>query len=174
MSSKAPRPRTSASTSVVARSLQPRSPMSGRPTQTGKGPVGVRRNQGIRPRGSDAGSAVVQEDEIRSTERAVEWPDATDAGLISIARIRTPWTSRMDCPHQGRPDGPHCRIEMFEPWSQALAVSRNSSGSKCCIGFTVRGAISSTRARAMTERPAAPFRCVRRRGPVQSGPRSQA
>lgn len=52
----------------------------------------------------------------------------------------------MDCPHQGRPDGPHCRIDMFEPWSQALAVSRNSSGSKCCIGFTVRGAISSTRA----------------------------
>ena len=52
----------------------------------------------------------------------------------------------MVCPRQRRPDGPLCRIEVFEPWSQALAVSRNSSGSKCCIGCTVRGAISSTRA----------------------------
>ena len=64
---------------------------------------------------------MVREDEIRAAERAVEWPDAVDAGLIYIGRIHTPWTSRMDCPRQGRPDGPTCRIEVFEPWDQALA-----------------------------------------------------
>jgi len=63
---------------------------------------------------------VVREDEIRAAERAIEWPDATDAGLIFIGRIRTPWTNRMDCPRQGRLDGPTCRIEVFEPWRDAL------------------------------------------------------
>ena len=63
---------------------------------------------------------MVREDEIRAAERAIEWPDATDAGLIFIGRIRTPWTNRMDCPRQGRLDGPTCRIEVFEPWRDAL------------------------------------------------------
>ncbi len=27
----------------------------------------------------------------------------------------------MACPRQGRPDGPVCRIELFEPWVPALA-----------------------------------------------------
>jgi tRNA-Thr(GGU) m(6)t(6)A37 methyltransferase TsaA len=63
---------------------------------------------------------MVREDEIRAAERAVEWPDATDAGLIFIGNIRSPWTSRMDCPRQGRPDGPVCRIEVFAQWSAAL------------------------------------------------------
>ena len=26
----------------------------------------------------------------------------------------------MDCPRQGRRDGPLCRIELFEPWVEAL------------------------------------------------------
>jgi tRNA-Thr(GGU) m(6)t(6)A37 methyltransferase TsaA len=63
---------------------------------------------------------MVREDEIRAAERAVDWADATDAGLIFIGRIRSPWTTRMDCPRQGRPDGPICRIEVFEPWVAAL------------------------------------------------------
>ncbi|HEY4253819.1 MAG TPA: tRNA (N6-threonylcarbamoyladenosine(37)-N6)-methyltransferase TrmO [Roseomonas sp.] len=64
---------------------------------------------------------MVREDEIRAGERAVErWPDATDAGLVYIGRIHTPWTSRMGCPRQGRADGPLCRIEVFEPWAAAL------------------------------------------------------
>jgi tRNA-Thr(GGU) m(6)t(6)A37 methyltransferase TsaA len=63
---------------------------------------------------------MVRRDEIRTDERAIEWPDATDAGLIFIGRICTPWTSRMDCPRQGRHDGPTCRIEIFEPWTAAL------------------------------------------------------
>jgi tRNA-Thr(GGU) m(6)t(6)A37 methyltransferase TsaA len=63
---------------------------------------------------------MVREDEIRTAERAIEWPEATDAGLIFIGRIRTPWTSRMDCPRQGRHDGPTCRIEVFDKWAPAL------------------------------------------------------
>ena len=63
---------------------------------------------------------MVREDELRAAEKVVDWPDATDAGLIFIGRIRTPWTTRMDCPRQGRLDGPTCRIEVFEPWAEAL------------------------------------------------------
>lgn len=63
---------------------------------------------------------MVREDEIRKAERAIEWPDATDAGLLFIGQIHTPWTSRLECPRQGRADGPICRIEVFEPWTQAL------------------------------------------------------
>jgi hypothetical protein len=47
---------------------------------------------------------------IRVAERAVEWPQVTDAGLIFIGCVCTPWTSRMDCPRHGRQDGPICRI----------------------------------------------------------------
>jgi tRNA-Thr(GGU) m(6)t(6)A37 methyltransferase TsaA len=50
----------------------------------------------------------------------VDAPAPTDAGLVFIGRIRTPWTSRLECPRQGRADGPICEIEIFEPWSQAL------------------------------------------------------
>ena len=63
---------------------------------------------------------MVREDEIRAAERAVEWSQATDAGLVFIGRIATPWTERMKCPRQGRADGPLCRIEIFEPWRDAL------------------------------------------------------
>jgi tRNA (adenine37-N6)-methyltransferase len=64
---------------------------------------------------------MVREDEIRPGEKAVAWPGAGDAELIFIGRIRTPWTARLDCPRQGRQDGPICRIEVFEPWAEALA-----------------------------------------------------
>jgi tRNA-Thr(GGU) m(6)t(6)A37 methyltransferase TsaA len=57
---------------------------------------------------------------IRAGEVAVEAPPPTDAGLVYIGRIHTPWTSRQDTPRQGRPDGPLCRIEIFEPWVRAL------------------------------------------------------
>jgi len=58
--------------------------------------------------------------DIRPGEIAVTAPAATDAGLVFIGRIRTPWTARGQAPHQGRPDGPVCRIEVFEPWIPAL------------------------------------------------------
>jgi tRNA-Thr(GGU) m(6)t(6)A37 methyltransferase TsaA len=63
---------------------------------------------------------MVRENEIRAAERAVEFLPSSDAALVFIGRIYTPWTSRMETPRQGRPDGPTCRIEVFEPWVAAL------------------------------------------------------
>ena len=63
---------------------------------------------------------MVRENEIREGELAVEMPEATDAGLVFIGRIRTPWTSRLETPRQGRHDGPICRLEIFEPWVAAI------------------------------------------------------
>jgi tRNA-Thr(GGU) m(6)t(6)A37 methyltransferase TsaA len=63
---------------------------------------------------------MVRESEIRPGETAVEPPVPRDAGLVFIGRIRTPWTSRLEAPRQGRLDGPVCRIEIFEPWVPAL------------------------------------------------------
>src|ERR1700730_7196269 len=63
---------------------------------------------------------MVSESEIREGETAVDPPKARDAGLVFIGRIRTPWTSRLMTPRQGRHDGPVCRLEIFEPWAPAL------------------------------------------------------
>jgi len=63
---------------------------------------------------------MVRENEIRAGEQAVEAPAPNDAGLVFIGRIRTPWTSRLMTPRQGRADGPICRIEVFAPWQDAL------------------------------------------------------
>ena len=63
---------------------------------------------------------MVRENEIRKAEVAVGMPPTTDAGLIFIGRIHTPWTSRMETPRQGRQDGPVCRLEIFEPWVPAI------------------------------------------------------
>ena len=63
---------------------------------------------------------MVRESEIRPGERQVEAPPASDAALRFVGTIRTPWTSRLQTPRQGRLDGPICRIEVFEPWVQAL------------------------------------------------------
>jgi tRNA-Thr(GGU) m(6)t(6)A37 methyltransferase TsaA len=64
---------------------------------------------------------MVRENEIRAAEKVVDWPVTADASLIFIGRIRTPWTSRLKCPRQGRLDGPVCRIEIFPLWVEALA-----------------------------------------------------
>jgi tRNA (adenine37-N6)-methyltransferase len=63
---------------------------------------------------------MVRENEIRKAEVTIEMPPTTDAGLVFIGRIHSPWTSRMATPRQGRSDGPLCRIEVFEPWVAAL------------------------------------------------------
>src|SRR5438309_2632136 len=63
---------------------------------------------------------MVREAEIREGELAVDMPAARDAGLVFIGRIRTPWTSRLATPRQGRHDGPVCRLEIFEPWVPAI------------------------------------------------------
>jgi tRNA-Thr(GGU) m(6)t(6)A37 methyltransferase TsaA len=64
--------------------------------------------------------AVSDDAGLRPGEVAVEAPPAADASVRFIGRIRTPWPSRLDCPRQGRVDGPVCRIELFEPWAAAL------------------------------------------------------
>jgi tRNA-Thr(GGU) m(6)t(6)A37 methyltransferase TsaA len=63
---------------------------------------------------------MVRESEIRDGELAVDMPSMRDGGLVFIGRIRTPWTSRLMTPRQGRHDGPVCRLEIFEPWVPAL------------------------------------------------------
>src|ERR1700748_72965 len=63
---------------------------------------------------------MVRLNEVRRHEIAVEAPTSFDVGLAFIGIIRTPWTSRLDCPRQGRADGPICRIEVAEPWVAAL------------------------------------------------------
>ena len=63
---------------------------------------------------------MVRRDEIRPGEVAVTAPEPLDAGLVFVGRIHTPWTDRLECPRQGRHDGPLCRIEIFEPWVAAL------------------------------------------------------
>ncbi len=60
------------------------------------------------------------ESQLREGEVAVEMPKASDAGLVFIGRIRTPWKSREEAPRQGDHSGPVCRIEIFEPWVAAL------------------------------------------------------
>ena len=63
---------------------------------------------------------MVREGEIRRNELPVDWPGASDAALVFIGRIHTPWASRLVTPRQGRLDGPVCRIEIFAPWLPAL------------------------------------------------------
>lgn len=65
--------------------------------------------------------------DIREGEVAVAAPPPTDAGLVFIGRIRTPWNARGETPRQGSLDGPVCRLEIFEPWTQALRGLDNST-----------------------------------------------
>lgn len=63
---------------------------------------------------------MAETDDIRAGEQAVTFPDRVDAAIIFIGRIHTPWSERKQCPRQGRRDGPICRVEIFEPWVEAL------------------------------------------------------
>ncbi len=63
---------------------------------------------------------MVRLNEIRAGESVVEIALPTDAAIVFIGRIHTPWTDRLTCPRQGRQDGPTCRIQVFEPWVAAL------------------------------------------------------
>jgi len=63
---------------------------------------------------------MVRLNEVRAGEVQIELPARTDAEVYFIGRIHTPWTDRLKCPRQGRPDGPTCRIEVFAPWDRGL------------------------------------------------------
>lgn len=61
------------------------------------------------------------ETDLRPGEIAAAGAPRADAALTFIGRIRTPWTSRADCPKQGDAvDGPVCRVEVDPPWDRAL------------------------------------------------------
>src|SRR5215218_459483 len=104
------------------------------------------------------------ESEIREGEIAVEMPPARDAGLVFIGRIRTPWTSRLETPRQGRHDGPVCRLEIFEPWVPALKGVEFYSNLEVIYWLhrSRRGGIWCCKARRATRRRAARFRCAPR------------
>jgi tRNA-Thr(GGU) m(6)t(6)A37 methyltransferase TsaA len=57
---------------------------------------------------------------LREGEIAVELPDAYDAGLYFIGRICTPWTSRDDCPKNGRESEAVCTIELDQRYAAGL------------------------------------------------------
>jgi tRNA-Thr(GGU) m(6)t(6)A37 methyltransferase TsaA len=57
---------------------------------------------------------------VRPGEVVGRAPDRADATLIFIGRIRTPFQSLRSCPRHGRADGPVCRIEIDQPWREAM------------------------------------------------------
>lgn len=57
---------------------------------------------------------------LRPGEITTPLPDAPDAHLFFIGRIRTPWARRDECPRRGDLDGPECRIDLFDRWAEAL------------------------------------------------------
>lgn len=60
-------------------------------------------------------------DDLRPGEVAlgVE-PAQGSASLYFIGRIFTPWATRGECPRRGDLAGPLCRVEIAEPWREAL------------------------------------------------------
>lgn len=62
-------------------------------------------------------------DDVRPGEVGIELPNAFDAGLYYIGRIRTPWQRREDCPknaNEARAAGWLCTIELDPRYVQAL------------------------------------------------------
>jgi len=60
---------------------------------------------------------------IRPGEVAVVLPEAFDAGVYFIGRIRTPWKTRDECPknaRESRESNAVCTIEVNPRWGEAL------------------------------------------------------
>src|ERR1700722_16836213 len=57
---------------------------------------------------------------IRPGEVAVTLPEAFDAGVYFIGRIRTPWTRREECPKNARESDAVCTIEVDPRYAAAL------------------------------------------------------
>jgi tRNA-Thr(GGU) m(6)t(6)A37 methyltransferase TsaA len=60
---------------------------------------------------------------IRPGEVAVALPEAFDAGVYFIGRIRTPWKTRDECPknaRESRESNAVCTIEVNPRWGEAL------------------------------------------------------
>ena len=60
--------------------------------------------------------------DLRLGEVTVAAPENFDAGVYFIGTIRTPWTTRKECPKRGdKENGPICRLEIEPLWVPALA-----------------------------------------------------
>jgi tRNA-Thr(GGU) m(6)t(6)A37 methyltransferase TsaA len=57
---------------------------------------------------------------VREGEVTVKLPQAFDASLYYIGRIRTPWARREDCPKNAREAHALCTIELDPRWAQGL------------------------------------------------------
>jgi tRNA-Thr(GGU) m(6)t(6)A37 methyltransferase TsaA len=68
---------------------------------------------------------------IREGETAVELPKDYDASLYFIGRIRTPWTSREQCPKNARESDATCTLEVDPRWAAGL------SGVESCTHLVV-------------------------------------
>ena len=59
--------------------------------------------------------------DVRDGEITVKLPEKFDAGLYFIGRVRTPWTSREECPKNARESDAVCTIVVDARWAEALA-----------------------------------------------------
>jgi tRNA-Thr(GGU) m(6)t(6)A37 methyltransferase TsaA len=57
---------------------------------------------------------------IRAGEVAITLPDAFDASVYFIGRIRTPWTRREECPKNPRESEAVCTVEVDPRYAAAL------------------------------------------------------
>ena len=64
---------------------------------------------------------------IRPGEVAIELPEDFDAGVYFIGRIRTPWTTREQCPKNARESDAPCTIEVDARYAAALKDVETSS-----------------------------------------------
>lgn len=78
----------------------------------------------------------------------------------------------LDCPRQGRLDGPICTITLFDPWVEALRESRPMNAWRCCTGCIRRGGIWFGKARPVRGHHAGPLRYVPPSGPIRLACRS--
>ncbi|TAK49170.1 MAG: tRNA (N6-threonylcarbamoyladenosine(37)-N6)-methyltransferase TrmO [Xanthobacteraceae bacterium] len=60
------------------------------------------------------------EDTVRDGEVAVALPETFDAGVYFIGRIRTPWTTRGECPKNAAESDAVCTIELDPRWEAGL------------------------------------------------------
>lgn len=66
------------------------------------------------------GETSAERDRVRPGERVGPVPNATDAGLVFIGHIESPFRTRAECPRQGNHDGPICRLILKPPYDEAL------------------------------------------------------
>jgi tRNA-Thr(GGU) m(6)t(6)A37 methyltransferase TsaA len=57
---------------------------------------------------------------LRDGEVAAALPEAFDASLYYIGRIRTPWRRREECPKNAREAGAECTVELDPRWAEGL------------------------------------------------------